>query len=257
MPLLLWVLLCCGLLPLQLQACLLQMQAQHFPPRFIKQETEQGEVRWQGFNAELYHALARRLDCQAELLEIPWGRALQMLAEGELSMMSNASWNEERAAFAHFIGPVSMERTLVVGPVAMQGKVTDLRQLTQVPGQISLMQGVYYGSDFAREAEQNPALQQRLAYVSTSQQKLELLLRGRVQLTFEDSLTLQQLYQQQVLDPHDFIALFTLHENPVYLMVSKEQFDQPRLALLEAAWLQLVEDGTLAELKQRYFDTSP
>lgn len=240
-------------MPFQSVACVLQMQAQHFPPRFIKLESTTGEVVWQGFNAELYQQLAERMGCKAELLEIPFGRAMQMLADGELGMMSNVSKNAERAEFAHFIGPVSTERTMVVGERSLLGLVGNLQQLAEVDGQIGLMQGVFYGQAFADELEQNPQLQERLAYVGTSQQKLDLLLRGRIQLTFEDSLTLQQLYQQGVLDEQELVALFTLYESPVYLAVSKAAFDKERLHQLQLAWQQLVADGTLAGLQQRYF----
>ena len=238
---------------LQAEPCLLKVQAQHFPPRFIKLESATGEVEWQGFNAELYQQLAERMGCQLELLEIPFGRAMQLLAEGELGMMSNVSKNAERAEFAHFIGPVSTERTMVVGSSSLLGQVSNLQQLAEVDGHIGLMQGVFYGQEFANELAQNTHLQERLAYVGTSQQKLDLLLRGRIQLTFEDSLTLQQLYQQQVLDQQELVALFTLHESPVYLAVSKAAFDKERLHQLQLAWQQLVADGVLSGLQQCYF----
>ena len=238
---------------LQAEPCLLKVQAQHFPPRFIKLESATGEVEWQGFNAELYQQLAERMGCQLELFEIPFGRAMQLLAEGELGMMSNVSKNAERAEFAHFIGPVSTERTMVVGSSSLLGQVSNLQQLAEVDGHIGLMQGVFYGQEFANELAQNTHLQERLAYVGTSQQKLDLLLRGRIQLTFEDSLTLQQLYQQQVLDQLELVALFTLYESPVYLAVSKAAFDKERLHQLQLAWQQLVADGVLSGLQQCYF----
>lgn len=243
-------------LPVLATPCVLQMQAQHFPPRFIKLETADGLLQWHGFNAELYQELANRVGCQAELLEIPWGRALQMLADGELSMMSNMSKNEERAEFALFIGPVSIERIVVVGHHSLLDKVGNLQQLSEVEGQIGLMQGVFYGDGFAREVERNTQLQQRLAYVGTSQQKLDLLLRGRIQLTFEDSLTLQQLYKDKVLDEQEFVTLFTLFETPVYLAVSQSEVPEALRNQLEQAWQQLIDDGTLAALKLRYFSSA-
>ena len=236
--------------------CVLQMQAQHFPPRFIKLEAADGVSQWHGFNAELYKELASRVGCEAELLEIPWGRALQMLADGELSMMSNMSKNEERAGFVLFIGPVSIERTVVVGHHTLLGTVGNLQQLSEIEGQIGLMQGVFYGQDFAREVKHNPELQQRLAYVGTSQQKLELLQRGRIQLTFEDSLTLQQLYKDKVLDEQEWVALFTLHQTPVYLAVSKAGISEPLQQQLQQAWQQMIDDGTVARLKRRYFSSA-
>lgn len=242
--------------PLHAESCVLKMQAQHFPPRFIKHETADDGVVWQGFNAELYKQLAQRLGCQAELLEIPFGRALQMLADGELTMMSNMSKNEERAGFALFIGPVSIERTVVVGHHSLLGTVGNLQQLSEIEGQIGLMQGVFYGQGFAHEVEHNTQLQQRLAYVGTSQQKLDLLQRGRIQLTFEDSLTLQQLYKDKVLDEQELVALFTLYQTPVYLAVSKVGISEVLQQQLQQAWQQMIDDGTVARLKRRYFSSA-
>jgi len=239
--------------PLQAETCQLKMQAQHFPPRFIKLETNDGAEAWQGFNAELYQELATRLGCQAKLLEIPFGRALQMLKDGELSIMSNVTKNAERSEFAYFIGPISTEHTMVVGPRTLLGQVNNLQTLAEIPGPIGLMQGVFYGEAFANELANNPLLQRQLAYVSTSQQKLDLLQRGRIQLTFEDSLILQQLYKDSVLDEQEFVALFTLHQTEVYLAVSKAAVTETLRQQIEQAWQQLLDDGTLATLQRRYF----
>ena len=84
-------------------SCQLSMQAQHYPPRFIKQQHADGSVHWQGFNAELFHLIAKNAGCEANYIEVPWGRALQLLAAGELDAMSNMSHNAERESFAHFV----------------------------------------------------------------------------------------------------------------------------------------------------------
>ena len=58
-------------------ACELTMQAQHFPPRFIKA----ADGSWTGYNIELFQALAKELGCSSQFLETPWGRSMQLLAK--------------------------------------------------------------------------------------------------------------------------------------------------------------------------------
>lgn len=236
--------------------CQLSMQAQHYPPRFIKQQHADGNVSWQGFNAELFQLLATKAGCDANIVEVPWGRALQLLAAGELDAMSNMSHNAERDSYAYFVGPHQQERILVLSNSAGAQSITDLSALLHSRQAISVMQGIYYGEQFEQTLAQQPDWSKRLIYVSSSQQKLELFIAGRVQFTFEDSVNLQQLYNDGTLSRQQHKPLFTLHQNPVYFAFSKHSVSASQLQQLQQAWHNITIDGSLLELKQRYFPDS-
>lgn len=229
------------------------MQAQHFPPRFIKA----ADNSWTGYNIELFQALAKELGCSSTFLETPWGRSMQLLASGELDAMSNVSYNAQRAQFAYFIGPHQQERVKLVTNLQPLPSKASLADLVHGQDLIAAMQGIYYGADFAQALETQPAFRKRLMFVTLNQQKLELFLSGRVQYMLEDQINLQQLYLNKILDPKQHPALFTLYENPVFFAFSKQSVYQLTQEKLEAAWQKLLANGIQQQLKQKYFVVVP
>lgn len=229
------------------------MQAQHFPPRFIKA----ADNSWTGYNIELFQALAKELGCSSTFLETPWGRSMQLLASGELDAMSNVSYNEKRAQFAYFVGPHQQERVQLVTNLVPTPSKTSLTDLVTGQNLIAAMQGIYYGADFEQALDAEPAFRQRLVFVTINQQKLDLFLSGRVQYMLEDQINLQQLYLSNTLDQQQHSALFTLYENPVYFAFSKQRFSHLGQKTLEDAWQQVLAKGIQQELKQKYFAASP
>ena len=234
-------------------ACELSMQAQHYPPRFIKHTSIDGAAQWQGFNAELFYLLSEASGCTGKIVEVPWGRALQLLAAGEIDVMSNMSRNAEREGFAHFVGPHQQEQILVLSNSREFDQLHSLDALLQSRQPVSVMQGIYYGEQFEQALAQQAEWANRLVYVSTSQQKLEMFIAGRVAYTFEDSINLQQLYNDGVLNRQQHKPLFSLHTNPVYFAFSKQSVSKEQLQRLQQAWHQLQNDGIVDKLKQRYF----
>lgn len=232
-------------------ACELTMQAQHFPPRFIKAD----DGSWTGYNIELFQALAKELGCSSQFLETPWGRSMQLLASGDLDAMSNVSYNEQRAMFAYFIGPHQQEQIKLVTNLQPTPNETTLAELVNGQNLIAAMQGIYYGKDFEQALETQPKFRQRLMFVTLNQQKLALFLSGRVQYMLEDQINLQQLYLNNTLDPKQHSALFTLHENPVFFAFSKQRFRIIGQKALEDAWQALLNKGIQLELEQKYFAT--
>lgn len=225
------------------------MQAQHFPPRFIKGS----DGSWTGYNIELFQALAKELGCSSTFLETPWGRSMQLLASGELDAMSNVSYNEQRAQFAYFIGPHQQEQVKLVTNLQPAPSKTSLADLINGENLIAAMQGIYYGAEFEQALAAAPAFRHRLIFVTINQQKLDLFLSGRVQYMVEDQINLQQLYLNNILDPELYPALFTLYENPVFFAFSKLSAQQIAPEKLEDAWQKLLTNGLQQQLQQKYF----
>jgi polar amino acid transport system substrate-binding protein len=236
--------------PAAAAACQFSMQVQHFPPRMIKTERA-GQTHWRGFNVDLFRLLVSKVGCQPLFQELPWGRSLLLLQQGELTAMSNMSLNAERQQYAEFIGPFLLEQIVAIGPQALQQQVTSLASLRQYALSIGLMQGIYYGPEFAK-ASQEPVLAAKLVYVSTNQQKLQLLYSERVQVVFEDLLNYQLLRQSGQMDAAQFQPLFTLYRNGVYFAFSKQSTPAAQLQQLHQAWQQLVASGELRQLQQQY-----
>lgn len=180
---------------------------------------------------------------------------MQLLANGELDAMSNVSYNEQRAQFAYFIGPHLQEQIKLVTNLLPAPASNSLADLVNDQHLIAVMQGIYYGADFEQASQTLPAFRQRLVYVTVNQQKLALFLSGRVQYMMEDQINLQQLYQNNTLDPQRHPALFTLYENPVFFAFSKKSKQAFELNKLATAWQTLLTTGVQQELQQKYFSS--
>jgi len=247
-------------------SCEFTMAAQHFPPRFIKlappalSSTQQAPhlPSWQGYNVELFTALSQSVGCQATIIDVPWARALNLLKQGELTVMSNMSHNAERERFAHFIGPHRYDQMLLIGQRQWLGTFKTLDDLAAHKAPIVLMQGVYYGEKFAAllpapSAHHMAPSPSRWVFVTSNAQKIDMLAGGRVELSVEDELTLQQLYRQQRLDPALIVPLLTLEKNAVYFAFSRQQITDEQATLLQHAWQRIERDGTVQRITSKYF----
>lgn len=224
----------------------MSLYAQHFPPRFIKSANDE----WSGYNVELFKTLMAKIGCTPRYIEVSWGRGLQLLASGELDVISNMSINEQRSDFAHFIGPHQHEEMQLITNQPVN--VTNMTDLIAADGLIAIMEGTYYGPDFENEVLNNYLFRKRLVFVGTTRQKIDLFKLGRVQYAFEDSINLQQFFTTHELNPDQHHLLFTLYQTPVYFAFSKKSIDDKTIKSLLQAWTQLEEEGIVEQLKKRY-----
>lgn len=198
----------------------------------------------------LLDALVAKVSCQLKPLALPAGRAIKMLEDGSLSVMVGMSETTERSQFSFFVGPHHIERMMVVGRAQLQHKVTDLYQLLNSPGLISVTEGAYYGPQWHKVLLHNPALQNRLFYASGNQQKLAMLASDRVVASFEDELIIDEMLQQAELSQR-YVKLFVLHENPVYFAFSRRAISPELLQQLQYHWQQMLQSGEVDKVRQR------
>lgn len=91
------------------QACTKRLRWNDDPPYSMR--LPNGQIS--GLTVELAQAALARLGCQAELLEMPFARAMAELKAGRLDMIDGVFVLPERQASAHFSAPVQWGRNLV------------------------------------------------------------------------------------------------------------------------------------------------
>lgn len=78
-------------------ACELRVGWDEWPPYFTY---KQGQ--FQGLEHTILKSIADSAGCKLEWWQVPWARALSMLAAGELDLLYGAGYSTERAGFAKF-----------------------------------------------------------------------------------------------------------------------------------------------------------
>jgi polar amino acid transport system substrate-binding protein len=148
----------CALPGLARAACELRVGWDEWPPYFTY---EQG--RFRGLEHDLLKSTADAAGCKLDLWQIPWARALSMLAAGELDLLYGAGYSAERAAFAKFSIPYRQEQfVLVTRPQGGDGpqsiSLNDWIQAERTsnhPPAIGVFRGNVYGEQIERILRDN------------------------------------------------------------------------------------------------------
>lgn len=176
------VFLCACAAPGLARACELRVGWDEWPPYFTY---EKGQFR--GLEHDLLKSTADTAGCKLDLWQIPWARALSMLAAGELDLLYGAGYSAERAEFAKFSVSYRQEQfVLVTGPQA--GDKTEsvsLRDWIQSeragnhPPAIGVFRGNVYGEQIERILRNN---EQAVTVVELSEndQMVGMLAAGRL-----------------------------------------------------------------------------
>lgn len=204
----------------------------------------------------LLDRLLQKVNCTAQPIALPAGRAMKMLEDGQLDIMVGMSETAERQRHSYFVGPHHYERMVVLGRRSIADSVTTFPQLLEVEGAISIAEGAYYGPQWQQLLQDNPQLQQRLFAASGNQQKLAMLVSGRVIASLEDEAVVDELLRQEELSMQ-YRKLFVFHDNPVYFSFSRQAIDDALYLQLQQQWQLMMSSGEVAQVQQQLPLASP
>lgn len=193
-------------------------------------------------------SLAAKVNCKVQPVALPAGRAMKMLEQGTLDVMVGMSETAERTSYSYFVGPHHTERMVVIASQSVADSVTSLQHLLALDGAISVTEGAYYGPTWQQLLQDNPAIQARLFAASGNQQKLAMLVSGRVVASLEDEAIVDELLKRDDLKSQ-YRKLFVIHENPVYFAFSRQSVNQALLSQLQQQWQLMLTSGEVERLR--------
>ncbi len=176
--------------------CELRVGWDDWPPYFTQEEG-----RFHGLEFDLLMSTADTAGCRLVFWQIPWARALKMLAAGELDLLYGAGYSAERAEFATFSVPYRHEQfVLVTRPEADDDKglvsLNDWIQSEGTPSHpraIGVFRGNVYGEEIERILKDN-AKSVTLVRLSLNEQMIGMLEAGRLDgYIVEDGVAQMQL----------------------------------------------------------------
>ena len=239
----------CLLLSFRTESCTLRMGIEtSFAPYIIQQDDS-----WRGLNVDLLARLGQEVGCQLEFIHSPWLRALKLMEQGQLDVVTHLTYNAERSHQFAFIGPHHQEVIYLVGiPQAFPG-LTDLSELKRsgTPGIIALLNGAYYGDELdsiLHDAKNRT----RFVFIRGNEDKQALLLNGRVHGVLEDIVAYHYWKKQSELPTAAYVPLFPVYQSPVFFGFNRKTLSVIQLQQLEQAWQKLYEEGALQAILQTY-----
>ncbi len=238
-----------ALLSLPAKSCVWRMGIETSFAPYIMQQGDS----WRGLNVDLLSALATEMGCQLEFIHSPWLRALKLMEQGQLDVVTHLTYNPERSRQFAFIGPHHQEVIYLVGiPQAFPG-LSDLSELKRsgTPGIIALLNGAYYGDEL--DSILNDAKNRtRFVFIRGNEDKQALLLNGRVHGVLEDIAAYHYWKKRASLPTADYQPLFQVFQSPVYFGFNLNTFNAQQLEALAAAWQKLYDNGSLLQVMQPY-----
>lgn len=218
-----------------------------FPPHIVLTEQQP-----EGINVRMLEALAAQVGCTVRFVQSPWARAVKLLQQGEIDVISQLTYTRQRAQDIAFIGPHLEERIwLIADPM----KVPPLRQLRDLPRwpatiSIAVLNGGYFGEEF-QQFRDAPEMQRRFYPMVSNQDKLALLESGRVQAVLEEEFVWQWRVQKTLTS---FKPLLLVHSDQVYFGFSRISVSPELLSKLAVAWQQLYVSGELQQIRRSYLN---
>lgn len=228
--------------------CQLRMRVADYPPQYFRDENG----KWRGMAVELGTALLKEAGCKIVFLPLPWKRALYDMKNGEVDMMLNMSYSEEREQYIDFIGP-ARDETMIFAVLEQSNYVIDsLEDFKKLPAQTGIMIGASYGDAFDRKYKNDRNFAKKFDPVPNLIQNIHKLKKNRLagiimdRYDFEYKTKTQELYKG--LKTHPFIV----NQNEVFFGFSKKSVSPELFARLQRAYIRTRAKGVLKEIVRKY-----
>lgn len=200
-----------------------------------------------GFDVEIGRAIAERLGVEAQFVEGPWDGLIAGIDANRYDVVINqVGINDERKAKYDFSEPYIASKAALV----VRGDNTDITSFEDLSGKKSAQT---LTSNFGKLAEGYGA---ELVGTEGFDQSIALVIQGRADATINDSLSFLDFKKQQ---PDANVKIVATQADADYSGVILAKGKPELLEAINAALASIKENGTYAEISQKYFgdDVSP
>lgn len=204
-------------------------------------DTETNEVI--GYDADTARAIGEKLGVEVEIVEAPWESLFAGLDDGRYDMVVNGvEITDERSEKYDFSEPYAYIHTALV----VRGDNEDIKSFEDLKGKKTVNS---IGSTYMELAESYGA---SAAGVSTLNDTIQNVIDGRADATLNADVSFYD-YMNQQPDANIKIVATTEEASNVAIPIRKGEETASFESAVNAAIEELKEDGTLAELSEKYF----
>lgn len=228
-------------------SCSVSLAVEYSPPFWFKNESGQ----WAGLSYELSAAVINEAGCEVVVKELPWAKAMLMLASGKLDMQDSVSYTKERAAYLHYLGEQYREEAQLLVGEDSGFKIESMSDLATLPRTVGYRRGAWYGAEFKALLE-DERLSQKFIPVSgfrAAKSAAKLILSGDISGYLWLSIPgMDAELLEEGLTFHPKV----LNSEPVYFALSKRSVSEPKYQRLKAAYHRAKERGIFKEILKKY-----
>lgn len=186
----------------------------------------------------------------------PWKRAVYLTENGQSDMLFNAGKNKARQTWGYYTDQVLIKQSYVLfkkrsKAINLKPDFSNAQQL-----KIAVRSGYLYGSGTFRKALDDQQFMLTTLSDST-EQSVNLLLRGRVDLFVGDKLPVMHYIHQQGLEDQIDVVLdrgqpLEVLSWPTYILFSKQRTTQEFVDKVSEAMRKMTAEGLTADITARY-----
>ena len=241
------ILILLSLITFSAYSCQLDIRLQHYSPESTKSTSND----WFGIDIDLTEALLNEVQCNFNILEIPWARALLMLATGEIDILINVSKTHEREQLYYFIGPIRNEEIVFATYKSLNYNLTKIDDILGLDKPIAIQRNAYYGEALQRIIN-NEKYKELFVHVPSNEIKLKLLKRGRISGFLEAKRNVIHGINNDKIFAGVWFPALIFHKNPVYFALSKKSISVEFNQRISAGFERLVTQGKVKAIVLKY-----
>ena len=196
-----------------------------------------------GYDVEVAQNIAEKLGVEVEFIEGAWDGLLAGLDAGRYDIMVNGvGVTEERAEKYNFSTPYAYNKTAVI----VRGDYDEISSMEDLKGKKTANT---ISSTYAAQAEAYGAT---VTGVDDLNQTIELLLSKRIDATLNAEVVFND-YKKEHPDSNIKIATYSDQVEEIAIPIRKGDDTVTLLEAVNDALDEMVKDGTLTELSEKYF----
>ncbi len=196
-----------------------------------------------GFDVELGKLIADKLGVEVEFKETDWDSILAGVQSGTFDLGINGiTYSDKRAKSFNFSEPYLYDQTVLI----VLEDNTDINSFEDIAGKINTNSP---GSSYAEMAEEYGATN---SYITTFSDTIQLLTRGDADCTI-NSLSVYNDYIREKGDDAGIKIVDKTEPEKTVIASKKDDSTNTLIEEINKILVELREDGTLAELSNKYF----
>jgi len=219
-----------------------------FPPYHMRHS----DSTWSGVSIDIAKELVKKANCELAVLDVPWIRAIKLLKEGKVHLLTNFTKNPQRSQFSYFLVPHHIEQVSFITHKKKNIDVQKISDLKQFKGSIGITRGNYFGLEFNKYVLQSKQVKNKVVEIKSNNDRYLMLLQGRINGMFDDKLSADYLLNQQLKNSQEFSIRFSFNDSPVYFGISKKSVSHDLRKKLNTAWLQILDQNHIAKIYEKY-----
>jgi polar amino acid transport system substrate-binding protein len=219
-----------------------------FPPYHMRH----ADNTWSGVSIDMAKLLVTKAGCELAILDVPWIRAIKLLKEGKVHILTNFTKNPQRSQFSYFLGPHHIEQVSFIAHKKMSIDVSNISQLKNFKGSIGITRGNFFGPEFEQYVLQSVEVKNKVVEIKSNNGRYHMLLQGRINGMFDDKLSADYLLAKHQTKNQQFAIRFSFNASPVYFGISKKAISTALSKKLNNAWLDILEMNLIADIYTKY-----